>query len=71
MIWIYLLIGVANYAVFALRGCSMLFSAPHRDIWAGLAEMLFNVALWPVQVLFWLLVGLHNGTGWVLEKIMG
>lgn len=72
VLWWYLGVGAINYTAFAARGLSMLFSHNgNRSAADGLVEAAFYVLLWPVQMLFWALIGIHNGTGWVLEKIMG
>lgn len=69
---IYLAIGAANYAVFAARGNSILFSSGKRrdgsPAKAGLAEATFFVLAWPVQLLFAAVVGINVLTSAALEK---
>lgn len=75
MTWllIYLAVGAANYAQFAARGNALLLNRPKRrdgdSRAAGAAEAAFFLLAWPVQLLFFVLVGVNAATGAILGRI--
>ena len=74
VLWWYLGVGAVNYIFYVFDGFSILHGG--GTLWSrgwlqGLVEMLFFVLFWWVQLLFCIVVGLHNATGWLLGRIMG
>lgn len=67
---IYLLCGIVNVVIAHMQGILMLDEKARtgEGLWF-LAEAAFYLLLWPIQVLFWMLVGINAGTGWILERI--
>lgn len=63
-LWAYLTIGVLNCLQFAFTGGSVVrpgFSSP--------VEALFYLLLWPVQLLFFIVVLVNSATSRILERI--
>ena len=72
MTWLllYLGCGVVNLLVAQVQGVLMLGDKARRKegLWF-LAEATFYLLLWPLQAVFWTLVGINSATGVVLERI--
>jgi hypothetical protein len=61
---LYMLIGLFN----AMLGIPNFHDEPFLD---AVVSALFYFWLWPLQAAFKILVWIHAGTGWLLEKVMG
>ena len=59
-LFLYLAVGVINALWFAWR-----------ERFSSLPEVAFFVLAWPLQALFWLLIGVHNGIEWLYLKLAG
>lgn len=62
MIWLYgyIVFGLINVSVFALR----------RGF-TSVPEVAFYLFGWPLQLLFWTLIWVHNGIEWMYSKLAG
>lgn len=68
---LFLGVGVVNVVVAGVQGVLILTTEGRNEPLTGLVEAIFYILLWPLQVLFWAFVQIHNLTGWVLEQITG
>lgn len=67
LLWIYLGVGMCNAGWGMMRGHFPVNAQSHPvELFVG---PLFYLLLWPLQLLFQILVGIHTVTGWVLEKL--
>ena len=62
----YLMLGCLNVYQALLAGTLMIRRRRDRAAWV---EVGFFLLLWPMQFLFWMIVSIHNASGWVLERI--
>jgi hypothetical protein len=65
-VYLYLIIGTLNYIRFCSSGGAMLTLPDSAK--EGLVELAFFVLLWPVQLIFFVVVCIHEGLGWLLGK---
>ena len=63
----YLAIGVLNYAHFAVKNRAYIRSLRLPELGP---ELGFFVLLWPVQVLFFVIVGINSAISYILERLM-
>lgn len=68
---LYLGVGALNGTVAGVRQILMISMPKHRGLPEAWVEIAFYILAWPVQLGFWMLVQIHNGTTWLLERIHG